>query len=310
MSLSRASLVDIDDLISLNEADFRQRFEIAFKLDPTLTATKLYQNLVEADFDEQKAVRRLRLSLARLRNPSEFPIPRFLAPQTAITSTNSIPTPTNENASPTQSGFSPEKPTISGCAKKRPAPHRQAVDSDDEPLIPIRSEPESTRPIISPFRRSPHKIPDAIENNSFNNDIGVTDDEGQDSQPKKRRLHILPLRPTDTSTVSSPKSTKRQKSFSSGSKKIPKLKSTQYFQTTATLRSFSEENDLAILTLKERNVQSSRKNEVPLEDESLIFQSMTMKTTSLFQTIKLALSVRRTLQDRARRDEVIRTKWS
>jgi hypothetical protein len=184
------------------------------------------------------------------------------------------------------------------------------VDSDDEPLIPIRSEPESTRPIISPFKRSPHKIPDAVENNSFNNDIGVTDDEGQDSQPKKRRLHILPLRPTDTSTVSSPKSTKRQKSFSSGSKKIPKLKSTQYFQTTATLRSFSEENDLAILTLKERNVQSSRKNEVPLEDESLIFQSMTMKTTSLFQTIKLALSVRRTLQDRARRDEVIRTKWS
>ena len=117
MSLSRASLVDIDDLISLNEADFRQRFEIAFKLDPTLTATKFYQNLVEADFDEQKAVLRLRLSLARLRNPSEFPIPRFLAPQAAITSTSSIPTPTKGNASETQSAFSPQKPTIQGVLR-------------------------------------------------------------------------------------------------------------------------------------------------------------------------------------------------
>jgi len=193
------------DLVPLDEVTFRKRFENAFKLDPSLTTSKYYEQLLDVDFDEQKALLRLRLSLARIRRPDEFLIPKSLAPQQTIT--EALPTSALDKRKVFD--FLSESPTKNsttvGSGKKRSAPHRPTEDSDDEPLIPGRSNPGiNNRPILSPSKRSPHKIPPIFKDLPFYKELETDGDDngGEKARPKKKHMARLPIRRSVTPTPS------------------------------------------------------------------------------------------------------------
>jgi len=179
------------DLVPLDEATFRQRFQDAFKIDPSLTAGGYYQKLVDVDFDEQKALLRLRLSLARNRRPDEFPIPKSLAPET-IAKPRPISAPSKREVFDFLSESPTKKSPVVKSAKKRSTPHRPIEDSDDEPLAPRSERSTGERPLFSPLKRSPHRIPGVVVYSSFDSeDLGTMDEELDDIQHKSENLLFI-----------------------------------------------------------------------------------------------------------------------
>ncbi|KAE9380648.1 S-adenosyl-L-methionine-dependent methyltransferase [Stipitochalara longipes BDJ] len=226
------------NVVNLSEARFRERFQNAFDLDPTLTSEFYYQILLDVEFDEQKALWKV---VDRVRKPQEFLVPDSVLRSEPAAIPTQFSTPINKKISNFQSMSSSGRLDPLGSGKKRPARHFPVEDSDDELLFPNHSEQSiSDRPLISPFKTSPGKVPSFTNSTSFGDELVLTDDEDEDVRPmKKQRATRLPIRSTLSPSPS--KLANKTKKQTTESLKSHRLKSAQSSQIITTLNSSNRE---------------------------------------------------------------------
>lgn len=165
-------------------------------------------------------------------------------------------TPINKRILSSQPIPSVEEYSPTGANKKRSALQIPIEDSDNELIFSNGSEERtSNRPSLSAFKETPKRVQSFIQCKALC-ELSEESDKDERRPMKKRRSATLSLRTARTSV--SAQEARNEKNRDSDSKRRLQPKATKSFQSTSTLDSSGEENDLFTPSSRKRNGQSSK----------------------------------------------------